>query len=99
MLWLASSYLEHEATIQEGVYHFCLSTPSNSLWEAIEMKARSPDKLMDVTSDVKVTDENVFLSRHDDESKQQDHLLLEGRPVRILGGSSAAGFCWMSLLH
>ena len=24
----------------------CLSTPSNSLWEAIEMKARSPDKFM-----------------------------------------------------
>ena len=33
MLWLASSYLEHEATIQEGVkkYHLCLSIPINSL--------------------------------------------------------------------
>ena len=60
MLWLASSYLEHEATIQERVkkYHLCLSTPSNSLWEAIQMKARSPDKFVDVTRDVKMTDEN-----------------------------------------
>ena len=34
MLWLASSYLEHEATIQEGVkkYHLCLSIPINSLF-------------------------------------------------------------------
>ena len=43
--------------------HLCLSTPSNSLCEAIEMKARSPDKFMVVTSDVKVTDEDALLSR------------------------------------
>ena len=34
MLWLASSYLEHEATIQEAVkkYHLCLSIPINCLF-------------------------------------------------------------------
>jgi len=59
MLWLAPSYLEHEATIQEGVmnFHLCLSIPINSLWEALNVKARSPDKFMDVTS-VKVSDEH-----------------------------------------
>ena len=36
-------------------YHLCLSVLS-------KMKARPPDKLMDVTSDVKVTDESDFLS-------------------------------------
>ena len=25
--------------------HFCLSIPSNSLWEALEMKARSQEKI------------------------------------------------------
>ena len=61
MLWLASSYLEDKAASQ-GVkkYHLCLSTPSNSLWEAIELKAWSPDKFMKVTS-VKVSDEDGFL--------------------------------------
>ena len=29
-------------------YHLCLSTPINSLWEALEMKAWSPDKFMQV---------------------------------------------------
>ena len=45
MLWLASSYLEHDATIQEGVkkYNLCLSSHINSLWEALNVKARSPD--------------------------------------------------------
>ena len=38
------------------------------------MKARSPDKFMDVTSDVKVTDEDGFLSRGImNESKEHDH--------------------------
>ena len=55
----------HEATSQEGVkkYHFCLSIPFNSLWEALEMKARSPEKFMNV-SDVKVTDEDGYLIRN-----------------------------------
>ena len=55
----------HEATSQEGVmnFHLCLSLPINSFGEALEMKARSPaEKFMDV-SDVKVTDEDGFLSR------------------------------------
>ena len=54
-LWLASSYLEHEVSIQEGVkkFHLCLSVLS-------KIKARSPDKFMDVTSDVKMIDENDF---------------------------------------
>ena len=43
-------------------FHLCLSAPSNSLWEALEMRARSPDKFMDV-SDVKMTGEDGFLSR------------------------------------
>ena len=42
-------------------YHFCLNLPSKSLWEALEIKAWSPDKFMDVTS-VKVSDEDGFLS-------------------------------------
>ena len=49
--------MEHEATIQEWVMniHLCLSILSS-------MKARSPDKFMDVTSDVNVIDANDFLS-------------------------------------
>ena len=63
MLWLVSSYLEDKAASQEGVnkYHLCLSTPSNSLWDALEMKAWSQDKFMKVTS-AKVSDEDGFLS-------------------------------------
>ena len=66
------------------------------------MEAQSPDKFMDVTSDVKMTDENDFLSRSmmnqrrsepgSIASLNEDHLLLEGRPVRILGGTSTEGF-------
>ena len=44
-------------------YHFCLNLSSNSLWEALEMKAWSPDKFMDVTS-VKVPDEDGYLIRN-----------------------------------
>ena len=53
----------HEAASQEGVmiFHHCLSIPINSLLEALEMKARSPEKFVDV-SDVKVLDEDGFLS-------------------------------------
>ena len=60
MLWLASSYVEHEATIQEGVkkFHLCLSLLHNSLWEALEMKAHS-EKFKNV-SDAKVIDDVVF---------------------------------------
>ena len=32
------------------------------------------------------------VTKYDDQSKQQDHLLLEGRPVRILGGMSTQEF-------
>ena len=51
----------HEARSQEGVMNFyvCLKL-INSLWEAFEMKAQSPEKFMDV-SDVKVTDEGGSL--------------------------------------
>ena len=65
MLWLASSYLEHEATVQEGVkkYHLCLSIATNSLWEALNVKARSPDKFMDV-SDMQVSDEDGYMTRN-----------------------------------
>ena len=38
-----------------------MNLPSNSLWEALEMKAWSPDKFMRVTS-VKVSDEDGVLS-------------------------------------
>ena len=38
------------------------------------MKARSPDKFMDVTSDVKMTNENDFLSRSMmNQSKEHHH--------------------------
>ena len=51
----------HEATSQEVMnFHLCLSIPINSLWKALEMKARSPEKFVDV-SDVKVIDEDGFL--------------------------------------
>ena len=43
-------------------FHLCLSIPINSLWEALDVKARSPDKFMDVRS-VKVSDEDGFLVR------------------------------------
>ena len=60
---LASSCLEDKAASQEGVKkcHLCLSTPSNCLWEALEMKAWSPDKFMKVTS-VKVSDDGLLLN-------------------------------------
>ena len=60
MFWLASSYWEHEATIQEGVkkYHLCLTILINSL---LNVKARSPDKFMNV-SDVKVSDEDGYMT-------------------------------------
>ena len=69
MLWLASSYLEHDVSIQEGVknFHLFLSVLS-------KMEARSPDKFMDVTSDVKMTNENGFLSRSMmNQSKEHHH--------------------------
>ena len=44
-------------------YHFCLSTPSNSLREAVDMQAQSPEKFMDVTRDVNAIDVDDFLSR------------------------------------
>ena len=53
-------------------YHLCLSTPSNSLWEALEMKAWSPDTFMKVTS-VKVSDEDGSVKQHDDQSKEHHH--------------------------
>jgi len=59
---------KHKATSQEGVnnFHLCLSVSS-------KMKARSPDKSMNV-SDVKVTVEDVYLSSlHDDQSKEHHH--------------------------
>ena len=64
----------------------------NELERSFETKFHS-EMSMNV-SDAKVTDENHFLSRtqHDDQSKQQDHMLLEGRPVRILGGTSTEEF-------
>ena len=43
-------------------FHLCLSIPINSLWEALNVEARSPDKFMDVSS-VKVSDEDGFLVR------------------------------------
>ena len=49
--------------VQVMNFHFCSSIPINSLWEALEMKARSPEKFMDV-SDMKVTDEDGYLSRN-----------------------------------
>ena len=66
-LWLASSYLEHEVSIQEGVKncHFCLSVLS-------KMKAHS-EKSMNVTSDVKMTDENDFLSRSMMNQSEEHH--------------------------
>ena len=59
MLWLASTYMEHEATI-EGVkkYHLCLSSAINSMWEALNVKALPPDKFMD-ESDVQVSDDDA----------------------------------------
>ena len=42
-------------------FHLCLSIPIHSLWEALEAKAHS-EKSMNA-SDVKVTDEDGFLSR------------------------------------
>ena len=42
-------------------FHLCSSIPINSLWEALEMKAQSPEKFMNV-SDMQVPDEEVFLS-------------------------------------
>jgi len=51
--------LEHEVSIQEGVknFHLCLSVLS-------KMKAQSPDKFMDETSDVNMIDEDGDLSRN-----------------------------------
>ena len=50
-----------------------LSIPINSLWEAIELNARSPDKFMDVTS-AKVSDEDCFLfCSIGDQSKEHHH--------------------------
>ena len=43
-------------------FHLCLSISINSLWEALNVKASSPNKFMDVTS-VKVSDKDGFLSR------------------------------------
>ena len=47
----------NEATSLEGVmnFHLCLSVASNSLWGALEMKARSPGNFMDVC-DEKMSD-------------------------------------------
>ena len=61
LLWLGTLCKRHEARSQEGVmnFHVCLKL-INSLWEAFEMKAQSPEKFMDV-SDVKVTDEGGSL--------------------------------------
>ena len=48
-------------------FHLCLSVLS-------KMKARSPDKFMDVTSDVEMTDENDFLFRSMmNQSKEHHH--------------------------
>ena len=44
----------------------------DALWEALDMKACSPENFMDV-SDVKVSDEDcLFVPQHDDQSKEQD---------------------------
>ena len=40
-------------------YHLCLSIATNSLWEALNVKAHTPDKFMDV-SDMQVSDEDGF---------------------------------------
>ena len=44
-------------------YHLCWSSPINSLWEALNVKARSPDKFMDV-SDTQVSDEDGYMTRN-----------------------------------
>ena len=43
-------------------YHLCLSIATNSLWEALNLKARSPDKFMNV-SDMQVSDEDGYMTR------------------------------------
>ena len=43
-------------------YHLCLSIAPNSLWEALNVKARSPNKFMDV-SDMQVSDEDGYMTR------------------------------------
>ena len=43
-------------------YHLCLSIATNSLWEALKVKARSPNKFMNV-SDTQVSDEDGYMSR------------------------------------
>ena len=42
-------------------YHFCLSSSINSSWEALNVKARSPDKFMDV-SDMQVSNEDGYMT-------------------------------------
>ena len=44
-------------------YHLCLSIATNSLWEALNVKACSPDKFMDV-SDMQVSDEDGYMTRN-----------------------------------
>ena len=44
-------------------YHFSLSIATNSLWEALNVKARSPDKFIDV-SDMQVSDEDGYMTRN-----------------------------------
>ena len=44
-------------------YHLCLSIAPNSLLEALNVKARSPNKFMDV-SDMQVSDEDGYMTRN-----------------------------------
>ena len=55
----------HEAKSQEGVkkYHLSLGTLTNSSWEALNVKARSPDKFMNV-SDMEISDEDGYMTRN-----------------------------------
>ena len=46
-------------------FHLCLSIPINSLWAALEMKARSPEKFMDLNLDQSYDRrDHVFSIRH-----------------------------------
>ena len=66
----------------------------STCWNSSKDNTRSITKMMKTNWNVmgSLEKSKARVTEHDDQSKQQDHLLLEGRPVRILGGMSTEEF-------
>ena len=67
-------YIQGVSSIKRGTVARLMKLQYNSVFNNFKMKARSPGKFMDVINDLKVTDENDFLSHSMMNQSEEHHL-------------------------